>query len=102
MHKPSYTYEPERLPPTKILNHPLLSPSLFLQMHIQHPPVSHITTMRAAVDKIMPLNGRRHLCLVMTASYDAAPQEERAGVIRLITLMRRRGVRCVQENEGVV
>ena len=62
---------------------------------ILHPPVSHITTMRQAIEKLMPLNGKRHMCLIMTASYDETPQDERAGVIRLITLMRRRGVRFV-------
>jgi hypothetical protein len=50
--------------------------------------------MRQAIEKLMPLNGRRHLCLIMTSSYDEAPQDERAGIIRLITLLRRRGVRC--------
>ena len=63
--------------------------------------MSHITTMRQAVEKLMPLNGKRHMCLIMTASYDEAPQDERAGVIRLITLMRRRGVRFVKKNQGV-
>jgi hypothetical protein len=76
----------------------LKSFALFLQGLVLHPPVSHVTSMRQAIEKILPLNGRRHLCLIMSASYDEAPQDERAGVIRLITLMRRRGVRCVDNH----
>jgi len=67
---------------------------------ILHPPVSHVASMRQAIEKLLPLNGRRHLCLIMSASYDEAPQDERAGVIRLITLMRRRGVRYVSIVHG--